>query len=104
MMDNLGDITAHYMADFHQTLASDKEGENVWLPEVNGIPLPVTAEGGDGVATVEQWFELLGHDEGAMNTAWAVSEGMMYGEVATASQEEQWKSESEEAIGIHAQL
>lgn len=104
MMNNLGDITAQYMPDFHQALASAKDGENSWLAESNGIPLALAEGGEENIAKTDQWFELLGHDEQALQTAWAVSEGTMYSEIATASQDGQWKSETEEAISLHAQV
>ena len=103
MMDNLGDITAHYMADFHQAMANP-DRENAWLPGSNGIPLS-TAEGGeDNRQIAAEWFQLLGHDEQAMNTAWATSEGILYSEVAAASYEDDWKDESSEAVRLHAEV
>jgi hypothetical protein len=113
MVDNLGDITAHYMADFHQAMADPDGGADAWLAESNGIGLdlsgldiPLTPAGEEipGKAAAEGWFRLLGNDPEALDTAWTVSEGMMYAEVDRASTEAQWKAEVNEAVGIHADL
>ena len=117
MVDNLGDITAHYMADFHQAMAEANDGDSgsdAWLAEPNGVGLdlagldiPFTDAGEEirGKAAAEGWFRILGNDPDALDTVWTVSEGMMYAEVDLASSiEENWKFETNEAVQIHAEL
>ena len=101
MMDNLGDITANYMADIHHAM-SNPDLDNAWLPDTNGIELSI-AENGDH-ASAAQWLELIAHDERAMATAWAVSEGMLYGEIEAASNGDNWQVDSQDAVMLHADI
>ena len=108
VLDNFGDITAHYMADIHQ--AMNLGGEGAWLPDSNGIPhsngIPLSiAEGGtDNRDLAADWLRVVGQDPEALATAWATSEGMLFAEVATAGQTDDWKLDSQTAMELHAQV
>jgi hypothetical protein len=113
MVDNLGDITTHYMADFHRAMAGADGVDDAWVPQpygigldLNGLDVPLTPAGEEipGKAATEAWFRILGNDPETLDTVWNVSEGMMYAEVDAASSGENWKFETAEAIGIHAEL
>jgi hypothetical protein len=100
VLDNFGDITAHYMADIHQAMTT--EGAEPWLPDSHGIPLSI-AEGGEAnLDRAADWLRVVGQDPDAMASAWAVSEGMLYGEIAAAGETGDWKQYGEHAVSTHA--
>lgn len=104
VMDNLGNISAYYMSDLHQAMATDNAGD--WLSDPNGTGLGIAAGGDENQAFAHDWFKLLGHDPEAMATALGASEGTMYGEIAAATQNENvnWQNDSEDAVKLHADI
>lgn len=103
VMDNLGNISAHYMSDLHQAMSGTENGGD-WLSESNGIGLGIAAGGDENQAFAHDWFKLLGHDPEAMATAWAASEGTMYGEIDTAARGDSPVTDSTEAVQLHADI
>lgn len=88
------------MADIHQAMTT--EGAEPWLPDSHGIPLSI-AEGGEAnLDRAADWLRVVGQDPDAMTSAWAVSEGMLYGEIAAAGETGDWKQYGEHAVNTHA--
>lgn len=103
MLDNMGDITAHYMEDFHRALASDDGTDQSWLPDTHGAATTFANPGEGNAEMAREWFQLLGHDEQALGTAWGASEGLMYAELtAVANDPDQSTLVANEVVNVHS--
>jgi hypothetical protein len=103
MLDNMGDITAHYIEDFHRALASDDGTDQFWLADSYGAATTFANPGDGNAQMARDWFQLLGHDEQALGTAWGASEALMYTELTEAATDpDQWSIASQEVVGLHS--
>lgn len=81
MLDNFGNITAHFIDDFHQSQTSSESLDDAWVPETGtDSPLFGTHDSREE-SDVDRWLQVIGHDKGATAVVWGASDALMTSEL-----------------------